>query len=43
MTWHCFFFEDVPGFELMTPSQIGSYLLAMWVVYRTANPSNRSH
>lgn len=36
-------FEDVSGFEVMTHSQIGSYLQAMWVVYRTFNVSGRSH
>ena len=36
-------FEDVPGVELMTQSQLGSYLRAMWACYRTFNTSGRSH
>jgi hypothetical protein len=35
--------ENVPGFELMTQSQLCSYLRAMWVCYRTFITSNSSH
>lgn len=36
-------FEDVPGFELMTPRQLGSYLRAMWIQYRLVIKSDHTH
>ena len=39
----CLLFEDVPGFELMTPRQLIAYTQTMWVWYCNVIRSDRTH
>ncbi len=39
----CLLFEDVPGFELMTPRQLMAYMHTMWVWYCNVIRSDRTH
>lgn len=36
-------FDDVPGVEVMTHLQIGSYLRVMWIQYRLVISSDHTH